>query len=129
MSVVRWDPKYETVEILDGLERLLRRLEGRPEIASTGWLPEVRVTEDDEGVRVVVELPGVRAEDLSVELEDGLLLVKGERAPSRACAEEAPAEGCEPDFQQAVPLPPGLDLDKVVAEYEGGALEVTAPWL
>ena len=77
--------------------------------------------EDDDSFHVRAELPGVKKKDLSLELNDGTLLVGFERDSDAADEKERTV------WKRAVTVPDGIDAEKVSAKLEDGILTVTLP--
>ncbi|MGH8337546.1 MAG: Hsp20/alpha crystallin family protein, partial [Gammaproteobacteria bacterium] len=77
--------------------------------------------EDADNYHVKVELPGVRKEDISVELENSVLSISAKQA-QKGQDGEARAE-----YNRSLAVPEGIDPAKVGAHYENGVLTVTFP--
>jgi len=95
----------------------------------SGWTPALDVYEDKENFIVKAELPGMKREDISVSLHDGMLSISGERK-SETKHENAEVHRTERffgRFQRAVTLPASVAPDKVKAQYKAGVLTVTLP--
>jgi HSP20 family protein len=95
----------------------------------TKWLPEIDVFEKDNRLVTKVDLPGMKKEDVKVEVTDGHLAISGERKTE---AEEKKDQfyRCEREygsFYRAVPLPQGVKLEDVKATFADGVLEVSIP--
>lgn len=93
------------------------------------WYPEVDVFERDKRLVTKIDLPGMKKEDVKVEITDGHLAISGQR---RTEAEEKTDNyyRCEREygsFYRAVPLPDGVSLDDVKATFADGVLEVSVP--
>jgi HSP20 family protein len=82
--------------------------------------PAVNLSEDAEHYYVKVELPGVKKEDVTVELDNGVLTVGAKR--TAACATECQKEVA---FERSINLPEGIDPAKIQAVYENGLLTLT----
>ena len=101
-----------------------------PKVAEgAAWLPEIDVFERDNLLVTKVDLPGLKKEDVKVEVSDGYLTIFGER---RTEAEEKKenfyrSERQFGSFYRAVPLPEGVKFEDVKATFTDGVLEVTAP--
>ena len=93
--------------------------------------PKIDVAETDKDIEVTVELPGLDEKDVDVTLADGVLTLKGEKKSERE--EEGKgfhlSERSYGSFQRSIPLPEGVDADKVSAEFSKGVLTVKAPKL
>lgn len=94
-----------------------------------GWLPEIDVFEKDNRLFTKVDLPGLKKEDVKVEVSDGQLVISGERK-SEAEEKKEQYYRCEREygsFYRAVPLPDGVKADDVKATFADGVLEVSVP--
>lgn len=92
----------------------------------TGFTPLVDVHETEEEYRVKVDLPGVKADDVSVEVNDNVLSISG----SRAADETGQAQLVERpygSFVRTLTLPQGVDSDSIEAGYQDGVLELRIP--
>jgi HSP20 family protein len=98
-----------------------------PEVAA--WSPKVDVVEKDNRLITRVDLPGMKKEDVKVEVTDGHLALSGER--KRETEEKKDtfyrSEREYGSFYRAVPLPEGVKLEDVKAIFTDGVLEVSVP--
>ena len=77
-------------------------------------------------VELLVDLPGVKSEDVVVELADQVLTISGSRTPVES-DEVRRSERPFGSFVRRLTLPKGVDSDKVMAEYKEGVLELRIP--
>jgi HSP20 family protein len=101
----------------------------RRAISEVGWYPEIDVFERDNRLVTKIDLPGMKKDDVKVEVTDGQLAISGER---KSEAEERGEEfyRCEREygsFYRSVPLPGGAKLEDVKAIFADGVLEVSVP--
>jgi HSP20 family protein len=93
------------------------------------WAPALDVQEDKDNFRVSVELPGLKREDIQVSLEEGALVISGERKTETL--DEGIAvhrqERYYGKFSRVLALPSAVAEDKVKAAYKDGILTVTLP--
>jgi HSP20 family protein len=104
-------------------------LRARPAAESATWFPEIDVFEMDNRLVTKIDLPGMKKEDVKVEVTDGHLAISGERKTE---AEETKDNfyRCEREygsFYRAVRLPEGVKLEDVKATFADGVLEVSIP--
>ena len=94
-----------------------------------GWAPALDVHEDKDGYTVRVELPGLKREDIDVALQDGVVVISGERKAEvrKEDTEVHRQERFYGKFSRALTLPTAVVSDKVVANYKDGILTVTLP--
>ena len=93
------------------------------------WNPEIDVYQKNNRLFTRIDLPGMKKEDVKVEVTDGHLAISGER---RREEEEKEKEFYRSEreygsFYRAVPLPEGVKLDDVKATFADGVLEVSVP--
>jgi HSP20 family protein len=96
---------------------------------SISWAPEIDVFEKDNRLVTKVDLPGMKKEDVKVEVADGHLAISGERKRETEEKKER-FYRCEREygsFYRAVPLPEGVKLEDVKATFSDGVLEVSVP--
>ena len=95
----------------------------------TGWSPALDLYQSNDNVVAVIELPGMRKEDIEISLHDGTLTISGERKrESKGNAEKAErTERYIGRFRRSIALPTRVDAGKVSATYQDGILTVTLP--
>jgi HSP20 family protein len=102
----------------------------REALSIADWTPSCNVSETPEEYRIEAELPGVKQEDLEVNVEDRVLMLRGERREEK---EEKKGkkyhrvESSYGSFMRSFTLPNDADEDKVVATYKDGLLSVRIP--
>jgi len=114
--------------------RLIAGRDGRPVPqdtagAVTAWTPAVDIYERRDAYLVMVEIPGVRAEDTEVTFQDGLLTIRGERRlATEASAEQVHrSERRHGAFRRSITLPRDVDADKIEASAQDGVLQILVP--
>ena len=99
----------------------------RPAAEAATWFPDIDVFEKNHRLVTKIDLPGMKKEEVKVEVTDGQLAISGERKME---AEEKNENlyRCEREygsFYRAVPLPEGVKLEDVKATFSDGVLEVS----
>jgi HSP20 family protein len=96
---------------------------------SVAWSPKIDVFEKDNRLVTRIDLPGMKKEDVSVEVTDGHLALSGVR--KRETEEKREnfyrREREHGSFYRVVPLPDGVKLEDVKATFADGVLEVSVP--
>lgn len=100
-----------------------------PELAATTWAPRTDVFERDGRLVTKVDLPGMKKEDVTVQVTDGHLALSGERKQETEETKDNVyrSERQYGSFYRAVPLPRGVKLEDVKATFADGVLEVSVP--
>jgi HSP20 family protein len=93
------------------------------------WSPDIDVFEKDNCLVTRIDLPGMKKEEVTVEVTDGHLAVSGERTTVKEEKKdnEYRSERAYGSFYRAVPLPQGARLEEVKATFADGVLEVAVP--
>lgn len=133
-SLTSWAPRFP--RSLANLEHdftgMLERMFG-PEMESwtdlKAWSPRANVAETDNDVELTMELPGVKPEDVHVELHDGELWVRGEIKDETEEKGKTfhKVERRYGEFRRVLPLPAAADREKVDARLTDGVLKVMIP--
>jgi HSP20 family protein len=101
----------------------------QPDSPAGSWAPRVDVFERDNRLVTKIDLPGVKKEDVKVEVADRHLAISGERkSDTHETTENFYRSECEyGSFYRLVPLPEGVKLEDVKATFENGVLQVSVP--
>ena len=131
-SSAMWPSLNRWANLRDDLDTLLELpfLTGGARQAQlfTGWTPALDLYQNNDNVVAIVELPGMRKEDIEISLQDGMLTIGGERKSETGNGENAArTERFTGKFRRSVTLPTRVDGNKVNATYKDGLLTVTLP--
>jgi HSP20 family protein len=131
-TLVRFDPIRE----LDGLQSDMNRLfdgffNGRAGngVGGRRWIPAMDLAETDEHLVLRADLPGLREDDVNIEIKDRVLRISGERRSEHEDKGEGfhRVERAYGGFSRSLNLPDGIDADDVSASFDRGVLEVKIP--
>jgi len=124
-TLVRWDPFAE----FTGLSRALNRSFGYGHARQYDLTFPVDLSETESEVVVKAVLPGVKAEEIDVSVNDGILTVKGEKKSETEAEGESyyRREIRYGAFSRSIPLPTAVDHEKADAEFVDGVLTITLP--
>ena len=126
-TLVRWEPFREIATLQNEMSRLMNTvMSGDGETSTRTWVPAVDVWEKDDELVYAFDLPGIPEDKISVEYEDGALLVSGERERTQEASEENfyRFERRFGSFSRTVGLPQGVTEDSISADFHDGVLEV-----
>ena len=129
---VMWPSLNRWASLRDDLDTLLELPfltgSGRQTQLFSGWTPALDLYQNNDNVVAIVELPGMRKEDIEISLQDGMLTIAGERnAESGQENGAARTERFTGKFRRSITLPTRVDANKVNATYKDGILTVTLP--
>jgi len=89
--------------------------------------PLSRLSEDKDNYYLAVDLPGVKKEEIKINIEDNVLKIYGERKDKKEDHRQHYSEIFYGSFTSSFSLPSAVDSSKVKANYEDGVLNVTIP--
>lgn len=131
MAVMQYQPTT------DALGSMLEDLLTRPfaqggRIRSLLRAPDADVVETEEGIRVLIDAPGMTPSDIEIGLENNVLTVSGSRQPEWHESEEVRytwhlAERRYGKFNRSFVLPRDVDADRIEARFENGVLRIHVP--
>jgi len=131
MSIAHWNPWTE----LETFEHVLHRVLDLPfpRLFDNGhhelWQPRTDISETDAAYVVEVDLPGMTIHDISVRLEDTIVVIAGKRQSTHSGSVHPQTRIERPcgTFQRAFTLPTAVKRDEVQATYASGVLTITIP--
>jgi HSP20 family protein len=97
--------------------------------SSGDWIPQVDVSESEDGLQVKVDLPGIKPDDVEISVSDGRMTIQGERKEEKETKDKSyrRVERSYGSFYRVLDLPPGTDADNVSAAAEDGVITITVP--
>ena len=139
MAIIRRDPfrEIEPGEPFGEMESWHRRMNRLFErlipsgdrFFSLDFMPAAEMDETEEQIQIKLEIPGMEAKDLDIEVTETSVAISGERK-SESKTEVRGLVGSEFNygkFERVIPLPVYIQNDKVKAEYQNGILTLTLP--
>jgi HSP20 family protein len=136
LGLVRFDPFRDLTTLQDRIDRLfedsfgrLRGTQGSEALEGSLWSPAVDIVETDNEIVLKADLPGVDPKDVDIQVENGTLILKGERKFESNVKEDdfRRIERVYGSFVRSFALPRTVDPEMVAAEYRNGVLEVKLP--
>lgn len=130
MLITRFDPFREFADVQKVFQNYPTVAKGSDTAIST-FTPVVNTREGEFAYHIDVDLPGVKKEDISIDIDDGKLTISGERNIKEEVKEEDyyKVETSFGKFQRMFTIPEGIDSENITASTENGVLEVIIPKL
>lgn len=132
MNLVRFNPRTECFGLRPDIHRFFDDFffpaafgNGKTEIRN----PVVDVYSDDKNFFIKAELPGIDKKDITVDVKDGILTLRGERSAESETKEENyhRKERTYGKFERVFTLPADVDTGKIKADYKDGVLKIGIP--
>jgi len=130
MAITRWDPFRDVLTLQNRLNTLFQdygRGAGENDYVSTSaFVPPVDIYEDEHKIVLKLEVPGLRQEDLDIQIENNTLTVKGERKFEKEEKEENfhRIERRYGSFFRSFTVPNTVNSEAVKASYDAGVLRI-----
>ena len=80
MAIVRWEPMRELSTLQGEMNRLFNSFFDEDSSSPRRWVPAVDLFERDDNLVLKADLPGLREDDVSIEVRDNVLTISGERS-------------------------------------------------
>ncbi len=130
LSLIRRNPRYDMgmTNLRDEVDRVFRNFYSDLD-TDTRWMPSVDIIEDNDNLTLTAELPGVKKEDVKINLNNNILTIEGEKKAAHETKEENTYrnERYYGKFTRSFTLSSEIDADKIKADYKDGILTVNLP--
>jgi len=134
MSIHRRDP----LSLFDYMQQELSKLHNTPSssrqddngnVVTSDWAPAVDIKEEDNRYLITADIPGVKPDEIEINMEEGILSIKGERESNKEVEKEnyKRIERSHGVFYRRFTMPDNSDADKISAKSEHGVLEISIP--
>src|SRR3954454_18498523 len=133
MALVRWEPVRELNSLQSEMNRVLNTFFDTPTGGNGNgggglrrWVPAMDLVETEDHFVLKADLPGLDADDVNLEVEDGVLTVSGERRIEHETKKEGfyRLERASGQFRRSLTLPDGVNPDQIAAAFDKGVLEI-----
>jgi HSP20 family protein len=124
--LTRWDPFGELTELRTRFDRMFDEMSRGGE---RGWSPAVDVIRKNDSLLLRADVPGIKPDEVTIEVEDDVLTVSGKHEDTK---EERDGnyvrrERRSGSFSRSMALPTGIDAEQIKATTRDGVVEVTIP--
>jgi HSP20 family protein len=131
VDLVTWDPYREFRTLAERFNRAFSGVPARrdEEMSLGAWLPPVDIAEDNDRLVLTAELPGFEKDQIEVQLEGGVLTLRGERKfqDEKEGRNYYRVERSYGQFVRSFTLPNNVDREGVKATFANGVLEIALP--
>lgn len=134
MAVTRRSPVGQLATLQSDMARLMNSVLSSPlpnggNGGTTSWLPPVDITETEDSLVLAFDLPGLKEDDIQIELDDNVLTVSGQRERQHEQKQDDfyRFERRFGSFSRSVALPAGVNDENINASYDNGVLEIRVP--
>lgn len=124
-ALTRWEPFAELGELRSRLDRMLGELTD----GERTWMPAIDVERDNGNLVVRADVPGIKPDEVKIEVQDDILTVSGSHKESKETKDKhyLRRERRYGSFSRSMALPAGVDPKKIKAKTHDGIVEVMIP--
>ena len=124
-TMTRWSPFAELVDVRSRLDRLFEELGD----GQRAWTPAIDVVREEGKILMRADVPGVKPEDIKIEVDEGVLTISGEHEEKSEKKEKdyVRRERRFGSFSRSITLPKGVSGEDIDAKCTDGVLELTIP--
>ena len=135
-TLTRWEPINDISNLSQRMDRMFEELMGRglgrlaeDDRVRGSWSPAVNILEKKDAIVITADLPGLKAEDVDVTVDNGVLTIRGERRLEEASEGETyhRVERVYGVFERTFTLPNSVDVNRIDAKFRNGEMLVTLP--
>lgn len=130
MSLIRWEPFSEIDNLQKEMNSLFNTLAPRTtDRLSSAFVPAAEIEETPEAIHLKLEVPGMDAKDIDVQVSAEAISISGERKEETKTEEKGMtrSEFRYGSFRRVIPLPARVQNTNVTAEYKDGLLHLNLP--
>ena len=136
VMLTQWNPTTDGANLARRMESLFDEMVGRGLWRTSeerplrgSWVPAINILEREDAMVITADLPGLKAEDVDVTVEEGTLSIRGERRLEEASEGETyhRVERLYGVFERSFTLPNSVDVDKIDARFSNGEMILTLP--
>ncbi len=133
MSLIRWQPYGAVANLQESINRLFSdtfpRTLMHDDFVISAWKPVVDIFDKDHAIVIHAELPGVTKENVSIEIKENILTLKGERVENKEIKEDKyfRKERSFGSFERSFTLPSTINPENIKATFKDGILEIEIP--
>lgn len=129
MAITRWDPFRDVLALQNRMNSIFQeynRNQNDGDQVTAAFVPPVDIYEDEHKIVLKLEVPGMKENDLDIQLENNVLTVRGERKFEKEEKEENfhRVERRYGTFYRSFTIPNTVNAESVKASYEAGVLRV-----
>lgn len=129
MAITRYEPWSLLTQLQKELERSVADTSGEGSVSTAEWAPAVDIKEETDKFVLHADLPGVKPEEIEVNMEGGILTIKGEKKSEAKTEKEGykRIERTYGSFYRRFSLPDSANAEAISAKSKNGVLEITIP--
>ena len=128
MSLIKWNPNRSVMSPLSEWDNFLDEFFGNTvEYKRPSWTPNMDIHENKKDFTLSMDLPGLSKKEVSLNVDDNVLTIAGERSYSEKSEDARRVERGYGKFKRSFSLPENVNASEINASFKNGELIVTLP--
>jgi HSP20 family protein len=128
MSLIKWNPTRSLMFRNNDWDHFLDDIFGNTlEPNHVNWTPNVDIHESESEFALKMDLPGLSKKEVGLNINDGVLIITGERSYDNRNLDAHRIERGYGKFSRSFSLPENIDTKKIKASFKNGELNITLP--
>lgn len=128
MSLIKWNPNRSAMSPFNEWEHFLDEFFGNSlENHRSSWIPNVDIHENKKDFTLSMDLPGLSKKDVSLNVDDNVLTITGERKYNVSSTDACRIERGYGKFNRSFSLPDNVNVNEINASFKNGELSVILP--
>ncbi|MDQ7815701.1 MAG: Hsp20/alpha crystallin family protein [Melioribacteraceae bacterium] len=126
MTLIKFEPLRELESMHDRIQRYFDDFSNFGFSFTDSFNPRIDISEDEQSLNIVAEIPGIKKDNLKITLQDNILTIEGEKKKEDEVKEKNyyRSERVFGSFKRCFTLPSEVDSEKVDAKFEDGILKI-----
>lgn len=126
MTLIKFEPLREFENMHDRIQRYFDDFSNFGFSFSDNFNPRIDISEDEQSLNIIAEIPGIKKDNLKITLQDNILTIEGEKKKEDEVKEKNyyRSERVFGSFKRCFTLPSEVDSEKVDAKFEDGILNI-----
>jgi HSP20 family protein len=124
MNITRYNPARDLEELFDRFNWTLGKENSLETMTRTDWMPSVDISESEDEFLIKAEVPEVKKEDLKIQVNNGMLIISGERRHEKKDKKQHRVERYYGTFSRSFSLPDNVTEKDIKADQKDGMLYV-----
>lgn len=127
MTLIKFEPLRELESMHDRIQRYFDDFSNFGFSFTDNFNPRIDISEDEQSLNIIAEIPGIKKENLKITLQDNILTIEGEKKKEDEVKEKNyyRSERVFGSFKRCFTLPSEVDSEKVDAKFEDGILNIS----
>ena len=128
MSLIKWNPNRSVMSPISEWDNFLDEFFGNSvEYKRPRWIPNVDIHENKKDFTLSMDLPGLSKKEVSLNVDDNVLTIAGERSYSEKSEDARRVERAYGKFKRSFSLPENVNASEINASFKNGELIVSLP--